>query len=170
MRRLLILTVFLCLAVPSAAFALSRATGDGTLVVKNGVGVLRLDITGAVIGRLEGGQLELIAPAIDDCSDFDVWGADRTRPRRKDGLTSCLFTEFVTSGTPQPIRFRILLGDQESIVLRSGGAGFSLSAVGKGKGSINGVGGLDGVYSLNGERLRSLPDDGSTFTLGATLR
>jgi hypothetical protein len=170
MRRLLLLTLLVCLAAPAAAFALGQSPGDGTLVVRNGAGSLRLDISGAVIGRFDGGRLEVTSPTLNDCDDLDVWGADRERTvSLRDGTTTCLFTEFPTLGTPEPIRFRIVLDDDESLAIR-GGVDFSLSAVGRGHGQIKGVGGLDGSYALNGDRsFRSLPDDGLSFDLGATL-
>lgn len=167
MRRLLLVILLVCLAVPPAALALRRSPGDGTLAVRNGEGFLRLDITGAVIGRLDRGRLELVSPRVDDCEDWDVWGADRTWTRSlRDGTTTCVFTVFLS--TPQPIRFRVVLGLRETLVIRNGD-GFSLSAVGQGSGSIEGAGDLDGVFSLNGGLFRSLPDARLGFTLGATL-
>lgn len=167
MRRLLLITLLVCLAAPSAALALKRAPGDGSLVVRNGEGFLRLDITGAVIGRLEAGQLEIASASVDDCDTWVVWGADRTRTRStRTGITTCIFTVFLR--TPQSIRFRVVLGPDETLTIR-GGNGFSLSSVGQGTGSIRGAGGADGVYSLHGGNFRSLPDSGLAFSLGATL-
>jgi hypothetical protein len=167
MRRLLLLTLFVCVAAPSAALALSRAPGDGSLVVRNGVGVVHLDLSGAVIGRLEGGQLEVVSPSVDSCDDWDVWGADRTRIRSvRDGTTTCVFSAYLR--TPEPIRFRLVLRHPETLTIRNG-IGLSLSAVGQGTGSIRGLGGADGVYALNGGFFKSLPDGGLTFALAATL-
>jgi len=167
MRRLLLFILLVCLAAPSAALALRGSPGDGTLAVRNGEGFLRLDITGAVIGRLDTGRLELVSPSVDDCEDWAVWGADRTRTRSlRDGTTTCVFAVFPR--TSEPIRFRIVLGTRETLTIRSG-SGFSLSAVGQGDGFIKGAGAFDGVVSLNGDRFRSLPDAGLAFTLAATL-
>lgn len=167
MRRLLLIILLVCLAAPSAALALRRAPGDGTLAVRNGDGFLRLDITGAVIGRLDTGRLELVSPSVDDCDDWAVWGADRTRSRSlRDGTTTCVFAVFPR--TDEPIRFRLVLGARETLTIRNG-SGFSLSAVGQGRGFIEGAGAFDGVVSLNGERFRSLPDAGLAFTLAANL-
>lgn len=167
MRRLLLVILLVSLAAPSAALALRRAPGDGTLAVRNGEGFLRLDITGAVIGRLDAGRLELVSPSVDDCNQWDVWGADRTRSRSlRDGTTTCVFAVFPR--TSEPIRFRVVLDARETLAIR--GSGFSLSAVGQGNGFIRGAGDLDGVFSLNGDRFfRSLPDAGLRFTLSATL-
>src|SRR5215210_2967914 len=129
MRRLLPMILLVCLAAPPAALAMRAAVGDGTLAVRDAAGTLRLDIEGAVVGRLESGQLELIAPSIDDCRALDVWGADRRRTLTKaTGATSCLFTEFVEGGSPQPIRFRLALASNATLIIRSTD-GLSLSAV-----------------------------------------
>jgi hypothetical protein len=167
MRRLLLMTLLVSLAAPPAAFAMRAAVGDGTLAVRGAAGTLHFDIEGAVIGRLESGQLELIAPQIDDCRDIDVWGADRTRTRIKaTGATSCLFTELVVGGTPQPIRFRLALGSDESLTIRSSD-GLSLSAVGQGRGTIKGTA---GTYSKNGGKFLPLPDTELSFRLNGSLQ
>jgi hypothetical protein len=168
MRRLLLTTVLACLvAPPAAALAMRASVGDGTLAVRGAAGTLRLDIEGAAVGRLDTGQVEVIAQTIDDCRDLDVWGADRTRTRIKaTGATSCLFTELLDAGNPQPIRFRLALDAGTTLIIRST-AGLSLSAVGQGRGTIKGT---DGTYSLNGQRFVPLPDgDGASFRLAGTL-
>lgn len=167
MRRLLVIILLVFLAVPTAALAFGRAPGDGTLAVRNGDGFLRLDISGAVIGKLEGGRLEVVSPTIDDCDALGVWGADRSGTRSlRDGTTTCVFASLLT--TPEAMRFRLVLGPNDTLVVRNGTA-LSLSAVGLGTGTIKGVGGFDGVFSLNGGLFRSLPDTGLTFALGARL-
>jgi hypothetical protein len=141
MRRLLIITLLVLLAAPTAALAFGRAPGDGTLA--------------------------LVSPTIDDCDALGVWGADRSGSRSlRDGTTTCVFASLLT--TREAIRFRLVLGPDESLVVRNGN-GLSLSAVGQGTGTIKGVGGFDGVFSLNGGLFRSLPDTGLTFALGARL-
>jgi hypothetical protein len=168
MRRLLLLGLLLFLAAPSAALALRYARDDGTLVVRNGVGQIRLEGPGAVIGRVESGQLEVASR--DGCDDLEVWGADRGPlvRERDDRLTRCIFRERRFGGSVQAIRFRLILEDEEMLLIRSDG--FWLSAVGEGRGVIRGAGGSsDGVYSLNGERFASLPDEALPFSLAATL-
>jgi hypothetical protein len=166
MRRLLLMILLVCLAATPAGFAMRADVGDGTLAVREAAGTVRLDIQGAAVGRLESGQLELIAPSIGDCRDLDVWGADRTRPRiRATGATSCLFTELVETGTPQPIRFRLALGPNATLVIRSS-VGLSLSAVGQGRGMIKGSA---GTYSKNGQKFVALPAEELFFRLGANL-
>ncbi|MBD0337791.1 MAG: hypothetical protein ICV67_00700 [Thermoleophilia bacterium] len=166
MRRLLLIALLACLAVPAAAVAQKRAPGDGSLVVRSGAGFLRLDITGAVIGRLEAGQVEIASHRVDDCDDWAVWGADRARIRSRTGVTTCTFTVFLR--TPQAIRFRVVLGPDETLTIR-GASSLSVSAVGQGSGFIRGAGAADGVYSLHAGAFRSLPDLGLAFSLGATL-
>ena len=167
MRRLLLITLLACVAAPAAALAANADVGDGTLAVRGAAGTLRLDIEGAAIGRLEGGQVEVISQTIDDCKDLDVWGADRRATRIKaTGATSCLFTELIDGGTLQPIRFRLALDAGTTLIVRST-AELSLSAVGQGRGTIKGT---DGTYSLNGGKFLPLPAvDPASFRLGGTL-
>ena len=166
MRRLLLMTLLVSLAAPAAALAMRAAVGDGTLAVRDAAGTVRLDIEGAVVGRLESGQLELIAPSIDDCRELGVWGADdRRRTRTKAGATSCLFTELVEGGSLQPIRFRLALASNATLIIRSTD-GLSLSAVGQGRGTIKGSA---GTYSKNGQKFLGLPADELSFRLGANL-
>jgi hypothetical protein len=166
MRRLLLITVLVSLAAPAAALALPADVGDGTLAVRDAAGTLRLDIEGAVLGRLDSGQVELISPRIDDCRNLDVWGADRTRTRiTAIGETSCLFTELIVGGTLQPIRFRLALKDDETLIVRST-FGLALSAVGQGRGAIKGTA---GTYSKNGLKFLPLPEELVSFRLGGTL-
>lgn len=168
MRRLLFLGLLVCLAAPTAALALRRAPEDGTLVVRNGDGALRLEGPTAVIGRLQGGQLDVLSPDFADCADLTVLGADRRRSRGEDTMR-CVFTERPFRGTPQALRFRLILEEGDSLTIRRG-SGIFISAVGQGRGQIQGDGGRDGFYSLNGEPFESLPDEPLTFTLAATLR
>lgn len=180
MRRLLVLGLLLCLAAPTAAWAFRRAPGDGTLAVRNGDGNLQLNIrSGAVIGKLEAGMLIVTVPTDDlltaeeVCRELEVWGADRQPPaeeRERGGepFVVCRFHEFLRGGTPEAIRLR-LIGDRMSIAIRQG-VGFSLSAVARGSGYIQGAGGADGTYSKNGEPFVTLPDEGERFLLrSATL-
>ena len=177
MRRLVVLGLLVCLAAPTAAWAISRAPGDGTLAVRNGDGLLRLDIRDAVvIGKLEGGTLEILSAEISNCEDLNVWGADRgpfDRTRDADGVTRtrCVFREFPNTRTPEATRFRLVL-QNATLLFRPGSTGISLSAIGRGQGFIRGAGGRDGVYSVNGEPFASLPDEGNRFFLAAnaTLR
>lgn len=177
MRRLLVLCLLFTLSAPTAAWALRRAPGDGTLAVRNGSGELRLSLrSGAVIGKLEAGELIVALPADplltpgETCAKVDVWGADRRQPAIERDIGAeqsvlCGFTEFPERGTPEAIRFRLIVEDRMGILIRRG-QGFSVSAVARGSGSIQGAGGLlDGAYSVNGEDFASLPDLGRRFVL-----
>lgn len=176
MRRLLIIGVLVCLAVPSAAWALRRAPGDGTLAVRNGSGNLNLNLrAGAVIGKLDAGTLIVTVQALleltaeETCSGLNVWGADGQpdpveQERGEQLVVVCRFTEFATRGSPEPMRFR--LEDRFVLAIRKG-RGFSLSAVGRGFGSIEGAGGADGLWSANARPFESLPDEREQFVLRA---
>lgn len=178
MRRLLVLCLLLALAAPTAAWALRRAPGDGTLAVRNGVGKLELNLrSGAVIGKLEHrGQLTVVVPATADvtaketCDKLAVWGADREPPAIEKVVAGgvvivCRFTEFADRGTPEAIRFRLIVEERMGVMIT--GSGFSLSAVARGGGYIQGFGGADGTYSKNGEPFESLPDEGERFAIRA---
>jgi hypothetical protein len=177
MRRLLVLCLLFCLAAPTAAWALRRAPGDGTLAVRNGSGELKLTLRGgAVIGKLEAGELIVAVPADavltpqETCDAVDVWGADREPLPNERSVGAevsiiCRFTEFPERGSPEAIRFRLIVQDRMNVAIRRG-QGFSLSAVARGSGFILGAGGpLDGTYSVNGEDFASLPDRGDRFVL-----
>jgi hypothetical protein len=177
MRRLLVLCLLFCLSAPTAAWGLRRAPGDGTLAVRNGTGELKLTLRGgAVIGKLEAGELIVAVPADavltaqETCDEVDVWGADREPPAIERDIGGepwivCRFSEFPLRGTPEATRFRLIVEDRMNVMIRRG-EGFSLSAVARGSGSIQGAGGLlDGTYSVNGEDFTSLPDLGRRFVL-----
>lgn len=171
MRRLILLGLLACLAAPAAAWAAASAPGDGTLAVRNGDGLLTLVVRdGVVIGKLDSGVLDVASAEIEDCSELNVWGADRagTRTRDSDGATVCTFRKFLVGGTSEALRFRLVM-KRATLYIRRGSTGFSLSAIGRGWGYVEGAGGFDGVFSVNGDTFSSLPDRGERFTLGATL-
>lgn len=145
MRRLLTLLLALALAAPVAASARQAIPGDGSLSVRNGDGQVRLTVRGAVIGKVERGQLTVIDPA-KECDALLVWEADAP-PREwttTDGETACTYR-----GTD--LRFRFVGGVNE---LRVAGVGIYLSAVGRGQVRVKGVA---GSYAVNGGRYQELP-------------
>lgn len=176
MRRLLVLCLLFALAAPAAAWALTRAPGDGTLAVRNGSGRLQLTLQGgAVIGKIDAGRLQVTVPASatltteETCSALKVWGADRQPPALERAVGEapmivCRFTEFRVGGTPEPMRLRLVEEDRMLVKIDQG-RGFSVSAVAKGSGYIEGAGGEDGTYSVNGRSFESLPDSGERFVL-----
>ena len=162
MRILLVLSTMLVLLVPIAS-ADTEQRGDGTLSIRDGRGTVVVQARGSVIGQVNrferNGKLVIEDPDEGDGSDPKVFGADWVRER--------------ADGTPvyggKALRFRLIGG---RFVLRvTNGVGLQLSVVGKGKVTLDGAGSLvtgigsDGVYSLNGERPESLPDDPATMQL-----
>jgi hypothetical protein len=150
------------LLVPAAS-AGNRQRADGTLSIRDGRGSVVVHARGAVIGQLtrleRNGKLVIEDPVEGDGSDPRVVGADWAR-ERPDG-------KLVYGG--KAIRFRLIGG---RFVLRvTNAVGLQLSVVGRGRVTLDGAGSLedgvtsDGVYSLNGEELQSLPDDATSFPL-----
>ena len=164
MRRLLCLALLTALVVPAAAYAAARAPGDGTLSVRDGEGVIQLNVRGAIIGRFDSGTLSVMRPK-DDCDSLQVWGATRERPvTNDDGVeVECHFTG-------KNIRFRFVGGQH---LIRIGRAAspardIDLSVIGRGFVTLRGTTSVqDGQYSFNGEAFQSLPDPprGQSFEL-----
>jgi hypothetical protein len=152
MRRIVVtLALFTALAVPVGV--LYAATGDGTLVVKNGTApkgtpVVALTISGSVIGKIEHGRIVVDRALGDDAPQ--VTGAEYG-PVPSDKIP----TAQVWSGTD--FTFRAVDGKYTILIY---GSGVNLVAAGKGSVKLAGtpdtpVG--DGKYSLNGVDFVSLP-------------
>jgi hypothetical protein len=164
MRRALVTALLtLGLIVPAVALAGDSAGDDGTLSVRSGKGLVGLNLSrGATIGRLGKGRLTVDDWVDTDNTRIDFWGCELTRDI-DENTTVCAGTY---------IRFRII-GNRYRLKLT--GRGIFLSAVGQGTVTLNGSGdpdlGIyrDGVYSLNGDPYRSLPDDSETFQLAPSL-
>lgn len=165
MRRTLcfgLLAVGLTLAVATAGAA---PPSDGTLSVKRGDGRLALDMHGAILGRLASGNLEVYIPTSRNCEDLKVWGAEEEDVPLFDMSTGEPF--FICGFSGKGIRFRLV--GNIGLEIRKGRNLF-LSAVGRGTGEIDGTGGnRDGVWALDGDEPRSLPNTVRRFTLGAPL-
>jgi hypothetical protein len=163
MRRLaLIVGLVSAIAVPAAALAGIGASGDGSLVVKNGqapytpgggpnVPVVQLSITGSVIGQVSGtGKLVIDAgPNADATAEPQVTGAGLPgdSPRSP--------TAQVWRGTG--FKFRAVGGTYTVLVY---GSLVNLVAVGTGTVRLAGQPDTpsgDGRYSLNGDEFVSLP-------------
>jgi hypothetical protein len=159
MRRLVLFTVLaFSLAVPVAGLA--AGGDDGTLSVRNGAGVVRLNFTGSAVGRITQGRLVATDPVAGDGDGVVVWGCNSRKYDSSTGSTVC---------TGDSIRFRAI-GGKYRVVLR--GSGISLSVVGRGTGLLDGTGEdpevlHDGVYSLNDQPYRSLPNDAKPIELAA---
>ena len=161
MPRLLLLCAIAVVIVPVSSAAAGRGSGDGTLSVRNGEGAVRLDVRGAVIGRLGGGVLEVEEPKDGDCDALPVWGAEHERPYLKVKDIELVITVCRFSGTN--MRFRLAGGPQAVRITK--GRDIDVSVVGRGTFLLKGNGGADGTYSVNGEPYLSLPDESRAFEL-----
>jgi len=145
MRKLLVFLVVLATAVPavaSAAPARPLDKGDGTLAVKNAQGRVIVNARGALLGRLDDGGLTVLDLTPNDASDIQVFGYDQKPIYRPNGTV-------VYSGAN--IRFR-LVGGAYSVAIT--GKGINLSAVGRG--TVQGIGVTDGLFSTDGQPFRSI--------------
>jgi hypothetical protein len=154
MRRLVVLIVLFAFASPAAALAFPRSIGEGTLVVRNGIGgdakvpAVILIIRGAVIGQIEHGRLLIEDPNPNDGAPAIVTGADSLR----------VVSETKTSWVGSDLRFRAVGG---TFVIRIYGTGINVNVVGQGFARLVGSAFVvDGTYSLNDGPFRSLPAGG----------
>jgi hypothetical protein len=156
MRRIVFfLASFAALAVPAAALPAHLAAGDGTLVVKNGsapdgVPVVKLTITGSVIGQVAGGGKIII--------DSGPKGAV---PEVTAGTAHDVIVPKGTSAqwwaSNDGFKFRAVNGKFTIVIY---GTGVGLVAIGTGTVVLQGMPDTphgDGRYSLEGADLVSLP-------------
>ena len=163
MRRLIVLAALAALIVVPTALATLPQGGqdDGTLSVRRGRGLVVLRFRGAVIGRIAHGSVRVTDPIVDDGQGAEFFGCDNTHRDVSDTTSVCRGDD---------VRFRAI-GGRYSV--KVSGSGIFLSAVGRGKVTMNGIGdpeaGIfnDGGYSFNGDDYQSLPDDPTTFILSA---
>jgi hypothetical protein len=160
MRKILIICLVV-LAIPAAAAARSAPpANNGSLSIREARGVVQLNARGSMTGRLNG------RITITDFRPFDakraiVYGATKTIYRN--GKTT------VFQG--KNLRFRAI-GAQFRI--RAEGKAIFVSALARGSVTLDGAGDVDanifydGVFSLNDEEYRSLPDDPTPFELVAS--
>lgn len=160
MRRLCF-TLLACsaLAVPAAALAATTTAGDGTLVVQNGQApdsgpdrapVVRLTITGSVIGQVSG-QARIIIDQTAKSPLPEVTGADYSRDSALSDTAKIWY-----SNAGGGFKFRAVGGTYTIVVFGR----VSLVAVGTGTAVLAGTPDLgkgDGRYSLNGDPWKSLP-------------
>jgi hypothetical protein len=154
MRRLLFACALIALAVPAATFASSGADGDGTLVVRNGTGVVNVVATGTVIGSCDFCTIWIDDPKPGDGSGPIVTGFEGKR----DDITD---TKSKWSGAD--VRFRLIGGFSRT---RVRGSGIDLYAVGQGSVTVRGFMNNLGTYSVDGGERRPLPFEPLTFQLG----
>lgn len=149
------------LAGTTLAAPLPAAAEEGTLSIKRGDGLLDLEMRGAILGRMGKGELAIEIPFERSCEDLKVWGAEEEEPEAIDfDPVTGVFKRCEYAG--KGIRFRIV---GRLVVEIRKGRNFFISAVGRGKGRIDGIGGADGVWSLNGEDPNSLPNKPTAFEL-----
>ena len=163
MRRTLCFGVLAIGLTILAGTAAAAAPSDGTLSIKRGDGLLDLTIRGAIVGRLGRGELALEIPISRDCEDLKVWGAEEEDPEEiyYDPDEGSIYKRCEFSG--RAIRFRVV--GRITLEVRKG-RNLHLSAVGRGTGRIDGAGGADGVWSLEGRDPRSLPNGPVEFEFG----
>jgi hypothetical protein len=165
MRRIAVLSLLVALLIPAAAYAVRTAPGDGTLSIRNGEGMVKLNVRGVIIGRFDSGRLVVDAPRDGDCDLLEVWGATREIPYTdEDGVAyRCQFNG-------KNIRFRFIGGQHQIQIGRvlAPARDIDLSVVGRGTAFLKGsTSPLDGVYSRNGEPFQSMPDEGKRFEVAA---
>jgi len=159
MRALVLPLAFL--VAFGASQAQAGAPGDGTLSVRDAKGTVQLSSRGTIIGRIERGKIWVTDPNPFDARKPTVVGAEGRKVSRNRKTT-------VYSG--RNMRLRVTGG---LVHVRLVGRGIQLSAVGRGRGMIQGapdpvLGPLsDGVWSLNDEEYQSLPEEVTGFQLVA---
>jgi hypothetical protein len=155
MRRALFSCALIVLCVPAAALSWPKADDDGTLVVKNGTGIVSIVARGTLIGSCDSCSVTIVDPNPDDGAAPVVsnWDLRET------------LSEVRTRWTGFDMRFRAVGGFIRAVIR---GRGIDLSVVAHGQGWIKGDdgSGVDGTYSLDGADRRSLPDDRVDFWLG----
>ena len=161
MQKLLV-PFLLVLVLPATAFA--RLTppkpANGTLSIREGRGIVQLNARGSLTGRLRG-RIAITDPNPYDSKRPVVYGATKTTYKND--------RKVIYQG--KNVRFR-LIGALYTIRLE--GRAIFMSAIGRGKGQVDGDGDVqadifyDGVWSLNDEPYHSLPDDPTAFELMST--
>jgi hypothetical protein len=154
MRRFLTLTAFLALALPGVGIAARTATGDGTVVIKNGDGNVFLKVRGAAIGHFASGVMEVNDPDLTDGQGCSVVGAEVIR----------FINENKVRYSGSDVRFRCVGGRYTIRFARV--RELSLGAVGRGMVTVDGAGGDDGTYSVDGSDPHSLPDTPTLLPFG----
>ena len=143
MRRLVVFTTLLALALSTAASAAVRAPGDGTLSVRDLDGSITVLARGGVIGRCS--QCVLV---------LDEWRTDEILPI----VTGAKGTDLDEDEAKErfagkDLRWKVMGGSFKMIV-RSG-VDVDLSVVGKGR--VDRLRGTNGYYVLNGGDQQDVP-------------
>jgi hypothetical protein len=161
MRKFLI-PCLIALAIPATAYTRTPLPpgGNGTLSIREARGVVNLYGRGSMTGRLNG-RVTITDPKPYDSKRAIVYGATKTIYRN----------EKTTVFQGKNLRFRAI---GSLFQIRAEGKAVFVSALARGRVTLDGVGDVnaniyyDGVFSLNEEAYRSLPDDPTTFDLVAS--
>jgi hypothetical protein len=137
-RNLAFICALSALALPGAASAHTRTAGDGTLLIKDGIGTVRITAKGGVIGHFGGGTLTVRDPNPDDNINEVVNGATGSHE----------VNSMVTRYWGKDVRFRYLGG---KFTVTVNGFDIDLSVIGRGNVYLVGSGTADdGTFSVNG--------------------
>jgi hypothetical protein len=164
MRKFLI-PCLIALAIPATALAFTRTPplppgSNGTLSIREARGVVYLYARGSMTGRLNG-RVTITDPKPFDSKRAIVYGATKTIYRN----------EKTTVFQGKNLRFRAI---GALFQIRAEGKTIFVSALARGWVTLDGAGDVsaniyyDGVFSLNDEAYRSLPDDPERFDVVAS--
>jgi len=167
MLRLALLGVLaLGIVLPVAVSNAARTSPtDGCLVISNSNSIVTVKATGTIVGRFEQGEVTITDPTPGD-GTVKVTGYDEAVP----------LTPPATGGTRKRysgasnVRFRA----SGKTTVRVEAIGIDLSAVGRGKVTLNGGVFIDpGLYSMDSDsfcqdKFHLLPETPQTFVLGST--
>jgi hypothetical protein len=154
MRRVLFACALFTLAVPAVGLASRAAKGDGTLVVKNGSGVVNVAATGTVIGSCDKCTIWIDDPEPGDGSGPIVTGFEGKRAD---------ITDTKSRWDGNDVRFRLIGGFART---RVRGSGIELYVVGQGSITVRGFLNNVGTFAVDGGERRALPFEPLTFQLG----
>jgi hypothetical protein len=145
MRRIVVSTTLLALALPFAASAGLRTPGDGTLLVRDLDGYVTISARGggALIGRCDQCRLFLqeragadeIVPVVSGGRGVDIGDGDDSKERY----------------VGKDLRWKVIGG---FVMIVRAGTDVDLSVVGRGNGGIFGT---QGTYVLNGQTTQVAP-------------
>ena len=146
MRRLAFIFVLAAVAVPAAAVAADRSTGDGAFELKAANGTFILTGRGVLWGQLDNGSVRVTDPVNATSPSLLVSGAEHTRPVGENVTvywgTNLTFRE---TGGKYRIRFK--------------GSGLDLTAIGSGTADMTGdpTTLTDGTYALDSGKWQPVP-------------